>query len=452
MRTVVWHIPPEYGHFAPTQQLAQQLAAQGCRSVYLAERDMQGYIEQAGHDYLPYLPEVYPAGSLAARDQLTADETWAWWQGRDLAMWEAASSGRLEAVLSSVAPALIIADQLNPDTSLVAHKMKIPVVRLSCMLPAYYEPDVPPMWSDALPGELSRWQLEAEWMCHDALFWRQPWIERDNPIKRSDFYRFVQSCGLHVAQINFCSAFNYHVESDPEIITCSQAFDFPRTEIAHRAYIGPCLSEVTGPRWSYPARRPGAPLVYCSFGSKGASYPTARRVIRCLLETARVRPELDIVLAVPPEVLRGEALPATVHTLAWAPQREVLREAALFVTHAGLSSCREAIWEGVPMLAVPQAHDQRGDAARIVYHGLGERLIGEIPSTEIFVAAVDRLLGDPAYRQAAARMQARFRGEAREATGLGFVRDVMDGRIRPESPAYYEAITRRLYAAIMGDD
>lgn len=453
MRTIVWHVPPEYGHFAPTRVLARQLVEQGYRSVYLTEPDMQGHVEHEGFEYSPYLPDRYPKGALHARDQGSADDTWEWWLGRDLAMWQEAASGRLEAVLSSLKPDLVIGSQLNPDTSLVAHKMKIPFIRVSCSLPLYYEPDVPPMWSDALPGQLSRRELEVEWMCHDAMLWRQPWIHRDNPIKRSEFYRFVETCGLDVAQINYRSTFNWHVESDPEIVTCSKAFDFPKPDTPDRAYIGPCLTELKAERWSYPSRRAEAPLIYCAFGSKGASYPVARRLLERLLEAARERPDLDLVIAsMPDDAFDGRAVPSTVHTVRWAPQREVLREAALFITHAGLSSCREAIWDGVPMLAVPQAHDQRGVAARIVYHGLGERLIGGVPSTAHLIDVIDRLITEPKYAQAAARMRDQFRADGDDGIGLRFAIDVMEGRIQPVTAAHYENVTRRLFRAIMGED
>jgi MGT family glycosyltransferase len=330
--------------------------------------------------------------------------------------------------------------------------MRIPFIRVSCSLPLYYEPDIPPMWSDALPGQLSRRELEVEWMCHEAMLWRQPWIHRDNPIGRGEFYKFVESCGLHVAQINYRSTFNWHVESDPEIVTCSKAFDFPRPDVPDRAYIGPCLAEVLAERWSHASRRPDAPLIYCAFGSKGSSYPVARRLIGRLLDAARQRPDLDIVIAsMPDDAYRDHEIPPTVHTVRWAPQREVLREADLFITHAGLSSCREAIWEGVPMLAVPQAHDQHGVAARIAYHGLGERVLGDVPSTAALIDAIDRLLGEPHYQQAAARMCAQFRSDASDGIGPRFVVDVMEGKIQPPTAAYYEDVTRRLFRAIMGE-
>lgn len=449
MRTVVYHAPGEYGHYSASRYLARRLVEHGLRFVYLSELDMQHHIEGDGFEYVPYLPEAYPRGGVAARHKLDPDATWEWWLQRDLAMWHEASSGRLEATLSALAPDLVISDRINPDTSLVAHKMRVPFIRCSTMLPTYYQVDVPPIWSDALPGELSRWELEAEWRCHDALLWIKPWIDRDNPIPRRDFYKFVEACGVSVAQINYRDAFNYHVESDPEMITCSRAFDFPAPEVPHRVYLGPCLDALPPGAWTYPGRRAGSPLVYCGFGSMGTQYPAGKVVIERLIAVARARPQLDIVISIPDAVIAGWELPPTVHARSWLPQREVLREADLFITHAGLASCREAIWEGVPLLAVPFHTDQRGLAARIVYHGLGERMLGSIPPTADVLDLVDRMLADPKYRRAAERMQTEFQ-TADHDLGVRFATDVMTGRIQTTPPAYHEDLMRKVFRGMVG--
>jgi UDP:flavonoid glycosyltransferase YjiC (YdhE family) len=180
--------------------------------------------------------------------------------------------------------------------------------------------------------------------------------------------------------------------------------------------------------------------------------PAARWVVARLLETARRRPELDIVIGSTPEgVFAGDDLPPNVHTLAWAPQRAVLAQAELFVTHAGLSSTREAILEGVPMIAIPLAGDARGNAARIAYHGLGERFLAEAP-IETFLETVDRVLREPRYAQAVAKMRAQFEADAANQMGVKFIDDVLEGRIRPLTADHYENVTTKLYRGIMGAD
>src|SRR6185503_18859644 len=67
------------------------------------------------------------------------------------------------------------------------------------------------------------------------------------------------------------------------------------------------------------------------------------------------------------------ALPPNVVVVPRTPQHTLLEKASVFVTHGGLSSVKEAIWFGVPMLVFPLGYDQHGNAARIAFHGLGAR-------------------------------------------------------------------------------
>jgi len=104
------------------------------------------------------------------------------------------------------------------------------------------------------------------------------------------------------------------------------------------------------------------------------------------------------------------------------------------------------------MLAVPQAHDQHGVAARIVYHGLGERILGDLPSTRHLLDAIDRLITEPRYKHAARQMCDRFRADANDPTGTRFIGDVIERRIPATTPDHYRSVTKRLFRAIMGDD
>lgn len=60
------------------------------------------------------------------------------------------------------------------------------------------------------------------------------------------------------------------------------------------------------------------------------------------------------------------------------PQLKMLAYADLMITHGGINSIMECISQRVPMLVYPlsASYDQRGNAARVVHHGLGLR--GEI--------------------------------------------------------------------------
>ena len=54
-------------------------------------------------------------------------------------------------------------------------------------------------------------------------------------------------------------------------------------------------------------------------------------------------------------------------------QISVLRRCSLFITHGGLNSIHESIFEGVPMIVVPisETWDRLGNAAKVEYFNLG---------------------------------------------------------------------------------
>ena len=56
-------------------------------------------------------------------------------------------------------------------------------------------------------------------------------------------------------------------------------------------------------------------------------------------------------------------LPGDPIVVSYAPQLEVVKRAALVITHAGLNTVLESLAEGVPLVAIPLGNDQPGVAA-----------------------------------------------------------------------------------------
>jgi MGT family glycosyltransferase len=106
------------------------------------------------------------------------------------------------------------------------------------------------------------------------------------------------------------------------------------------------------------------------------------------------------------------ALPANVAVHAWVPQADVLKRAALFVTHAGLGSVHDGLYCGVPLLLVPQQAEQSLTARRVV--ALGAGLIikkGEV-TVETMRGHAAQLLAEPRFAHEAKRV-----GETLRAAG-----------------------------------
>jgi zeaxanthin glucosyltransferase len=101
------------------------------------------------------------------------------------------------------------------------------------------------------------------------------------------------------------------------------------------------------------------------------------------------------------------------YVAAFLPYRAVLKHAALCITHGGSNTVLDALACGVPLLVRPVAFDQKGNLARVLHHGLGERL-----ATRRLADQIGRLVRDPGYRSRAetlARELAMAGGRARAA-------------------------------------
>jgi MGT family glycosyltransferase len=113
------------------------------------------------------------------------------------------------------------------------------------------------------------------------------------------------------------------------------------------------------------------PLIYASLGTlvNGLDH-----VYKIILEAVEKLPEAQVVLSIgtniDPDNL--EPIPRDTIVVRRAPQIELLKRAALCITHAGLNTTLESLARGVPMVAIPIAFDQPGTSARIAHHGVGE--------------------------------------------------------------------------------
>jgi len=78
------------------------------------------------------------------------------------------------------------------------------------------------------------------------------------------------------------------------------------------------------------------------------------------------------------------------------------------VGHGGFGSVKEAIFMGVPTLLIPLYYDEPGNAARVVYHGLGLQLNREQVSPVTLGSSIDRLLNEGSFLANARRMSQKF--------------------------------------------
>jgi MGT family glycosyltransferase len=184
------------------------------------------------------------------------------------------------------------------------------------------------------------------------------------------------------------------------LVMTSPSFDFPASVLPPNVrYVGPQLDDpdwANGEDWRPPSNDP---LVLVGMSSVFQSQADALRRVADGLGRLPVRAVLTTGPAIAPAEVPA---PANVRVLRAAPHRQVLREAAAMVTHAGHGSVLKALAAGVPLVCMPLGRDQKDNTVRVLRLDAGVRVRkGERPAG--IAAAVRQVLDRPAYTRAARR-------------------------------------------------
>lgn len=182
-------------------------------------------------------------------------------------------------------------------------------------------------------------------------------------------------------------------------------FDFKPRPGSH--WLGWCFDEArTEPTVSSERLDPSRPLVYCAMGTQFPSFVAASRrraFLQAVLDAFAARPHLQLALAtggaLEQDALEVSAPRAIVRER--LPQLQMLNHARIMITHCGLHTLMECTARGVPMIAFPLGFDQFGNAARVVYHGLGLRGDFRRATADSIGRLIDDVLDDEAMSRRA---------------------------------------------------
>ncbi len=172
----------------------------------------------------------------------------------------------------------------------------------------------------------------------------------------------------------------------PNYETFDDSFVFTGVQIGKRSTFG---------SWQAPDN--GKPLLYSSLGTAFNNWPEYYPI---LFDAVR---DLDINVfaalgAIDPESLTD--VPANVELGKMVPQLDILSQASVFITHAGMGGTGESIYYGVPMIAIPQMDEQAITARQIERNGLGFALLDkEAITSEMLREKIQILLNDSSYKE-----------------------------------------------------
>lgn len=444
--TILIFMFSEQSGFNASFRLLRNLRERGYRVIYLGTPTYQGYVTDQGFEYKALdlygeekLGEAAAAPSALGRfqDRLAKMRV----------MGEAyyRSLPQIEEWLRRVRPVLVLLDPLVWWFAPPFLKAGVPMLALNNTLASVRRPAVPPVFSGLTPERNahrhSLWSLRC----------RLAWLQRHLAVRiEKARFHFWLGASLGLGQLRrspyslvrdlngrLCrDEYGYRLDL-PELVLCPYEFELPCVpRTSGRCHAGAAVEpQRVDPASEWAPSGDGRLLVYGSLGTYSGAYPWSRRLFLAAVEAFRRRPEWDLVLQVGMGAVRKElpSLPKNVFVFEKVPQMQVLSHASIFITHGGISSIREAIYFGTPMIVFPCWLDQPGNAARVVFHRLGARGKIEDVDARALTELMDRVVQDETVRAAVQRMQRIFRAQESCERGAQLIERFLSERGRKET-------------------
>jgi zeaxanthin glucosyltransferase len=168
-------------------------------------------------------------------------------------------------------------------------------------------------------------------------------------------------------------------------------------------------------------RLTGEPLIYASMGTILNGQVD---VFRTIVAAVAKNKDLQLVLSIGDQIdpKRIGSAPNNAIIVKQAPQLELLKQATVCITHAGLNTVLESLAQGVPQLAIPITYDQPGVAARIAHKKTGVVTSLDKSTADHLASLLNEVLINPTYRENARKLQKAIA----EANGLSFAADLIE--------------------------
>ena len=309
------------------------------------------------------------------------------------------------AILRRLGVDAIIADQLEPASGLVAAGLGLPFVSLAAALPINRAPGVvlPFLdWPyDSSPRGLKR--VRGAERIERLLSRRQHRV----------IARWSDRFGLEPRRRTLHDC----LSPDTQVAQVVCGYDLPRPEPLPFEGVGPIRrpeEEAGGDQLPF-AFDPSRPLVFATFGTlQGGRIHLFRAIADACREAGA---DLLVVHGGQLSTAQAKGIGATFIT-DFVPYRAVLKRATLCITHGGSNTVLDALACAVPLLVRPVAFDQKGNLARILHHGFGERLARRGIADQI-----RQVLGDPTYQARCSRIA----HEIAQAGGRARAADIAEG-------------------------
>lgn len=351
-----------HGHVNPSLEVIRELVARGHRVTYAIPHLFEEKVAETGAEPVLHTttlpspdddPEAWGTTLLDNVEPFLEDAI--------------AVLPQLAAAYEGDEPDLVLHDIASYPARVLARRWGVPEISLSPNLVAWtgYEEEVAePMWAEAKASERGK--------AYYARF--EAWLRENGVTQHPD--PFVGRPPRSLVLI-------------PKALQPNA----DRVDEAVHTFVGACQGDRAAQGdWERPAGAEKVLLV-----SLGSAYTKQPGFYRACIEAFGDLPGWHVVLQVGKHVQASDLgeVPANVEVHDWVPQLAVLKKADAFITHAGAGGSQEGLATATPMVAVPQAVDQFGNADMLQGLGVARHLPMEEVTAGALREAVLALVDDP---------------------------------------------------------
>jgi MGT family glycosyltransferase len=389
---------PLTGHLNPMTALARKVQARGHEVLFLGVPDAEPIVRAAHLQFVPFGAKEFPAGSTvkgyAPLAKLRGDDVLQYSITKMHPRRCQAALEYLPQKLAETGVEALVIDTVHFFVELVAMHLGLPYVHVWNILPIDRSGASPPCsvsWPyENSPEARARNKQAVEKMGNsfgDLLTVAKAYADKN---------------GL---QIDWAAP-GSTISKLAVIAQIPRELDFPDLPWPGQFhYTGPFHDDAGRQPIPFPWEKLTAePLIYASMGTLVNGL---EQVFRSILAAVGAIPGTQLVLSIGNNISIDDLgpIPSNAIVVSKAPQLELLKRAALCITHAGMNTALEALTQGVPMVALPIGFDQPGVAARIAYHGAGEFIEENNLTAEGLSKLVQTVLNDSSYRDRARYFQ-----------------------------------------------
>lgn len=441
MSTILFFVHPMAGSVNASLKTARDLKSIGHQVHFLGLSRCEKFVRPNGFNFIPLFEKWFPK-DVAANEKaplsfwrkITAAKQYINHIKTFIDALIAGEDEEFFKVIGELKPDMIVVVATHYDSfiwALLAYKAGIKTIYLHDTLCGSKSTKIPPITTDIVPSDsiFSICRVVFEW-------------------KKFLLYRFIKEffyssllgtqLGASYGVDKLCKHYHYPLRlidasTDllapklklTEIVSCPKDFDFPGGERVGRYYVGASIDlDREQPPFSWDRIDADKPLVYCALGSLECLSKQDRIVFfQIVIDTAKQHKEWSWVIAVGDQLDTNQfnGISSNIILANTVPQLEILKKAKIMMTHGGANTTKECIWFGVPMIVFPLEFDQYGNAARVMYQGLG--LKGDIKRLNIFIltSMLEEIHNNPYYQMQMDLMQQKFEEVEKSRTGSDII-------------------------------